>query len=433
MDKTESSSNPAEALSPQIEALNLKLSSNSAPAPAPAPSTPKSPKHWYRSYGPLFKAYALALRSKISGAGDMYDDDKAFFTSTSMQRGVPLRMHEAYTNGRIFTLSDVIQNGPSPVLSEDGPSFVKYLERTDEEKLRIAEEKYRAIKREASLQFELAEFKWKEAQARDHEITLENRINKYGYDYLDACEERDLAKKGLRRAQQAGSRDVLRQKDLMESAVTSIQEIPGGTTFITKGEPPKDIVFRPLHVLSGFSITADHWADKGRQEERNLTELRIDLLEGFCRTWKELGFGQYEGSDKSYRKGSKDLERIRATIRDWKLVLRYTDLQAFEVNRGLWNISSFRTILPELARTAPNNLKNEVFQTTRVLLAYNADLVLRLPAELFGKLFPRGNNKAAENSDGRAKPTTSALEGVVMPSSIRGSLALRGRYEVTYF
>lgn len=78
------------------------------------------------------------------------------------------------------------------------------------------------------------------------------------------------------------------------------------------------------------------------------------------------------------------------------------------------NITAFRTILPELARTAPENLKDGVFQTTRILLAYNADLVLRLPSELFAKLFPR--SKGGKSADGEVacymKPSTLALEGL---------------------
>jgi hypothetical protein len=58
-------------------------------------------------------------------------------------------------------------------------------------------------------------------------MTLDNWIEKYGYDYVDACEERSWAKANLKRAQQTGSRDVLRQKDLMESALNSHDELPG--------------------------------------------------------------------------------------------------------------------------------------------------------------------------------------------------------------
>lgn len=90
----------------------------------------KSSKRLQRSFGPLFKAYAFALRAKImGGAGDMSSDDQAFFTSTSMQGGVPMKMHDAYVNARVFALADAIQTERSPTLSEGGHSFVQYLQR----------------------------------------------------------------------------------------------------------------------------------------------------------------------------------------------------------------------------------------------------------------------------------------------------------------
>ncbi|KAL2275028.1 hypothetical protein FJTKL_02569 [Diaporthe vaccinii] len=310
----------------------------------------------HRSFGPLFKAYAFALRSKImGGAGDMSSDDQAFFTSTSMQGGVPMKMHDAYINSRVFALADAIQTERSPTLSEGGHSFVQYLQsyldhvedtsRTDEEKLRNAEEKYRAIKREASLQFELAQFKWKEALQLEPSMTLDKWLDEYGYDYRDACEERDWAKKNLKRAQQTGSRDVLRQKELLESAMDSHDEVPGSNmpcamhdvsinTLASQGDPPKDLVHRPLHVLPGFIYTGENWANRGLSEGDDQSSMRIDLLEGFTRTWKDLGFEQLDNMEKSF--GKKDIEPIRDTVGEWKLMLKYTDIQAFDVNRGLW-------------------------------------------------------------------------------------------------
>lgn len=78
------------------------------------------------------------------------------------------------------------------------------------------------------------------------------------------------------------------------------------------------------------------------------------------------------------------------------------------------NIPGFRTILPELARTAPAHLKKRVFQTTRILLAYNADLVLCLPSTLFTKLFPRSRviKTLGSESEGDARPNTSTLDGL---------------------
>ena len=82
-----------------------------------------------RSFGPLFKAYALALRPKITASFDLSDDNSAFFASTSMQRGVPLKMHDVYVNGRVFTLANTMQSDNSPVFREEGRSYVEYLER----------------------------------------------------------------------------------------------------------------------------------------------------------------------------------------------------------------------------------------------------------------------------------------------------------------
>ena len=83
------------------------------------------------------------------------------------------------------------------------------------------------MKREASLQLELAQYKWKDALEKDPKMTFDLWIEKYGYDYKDACDERSNAKTNLRRAEHAGSHDVLRQKELMDSALNSKLEVPG--------------------------------------------------------------------------------------------------------------------------------------------------------------------------------------------------------------
>ncbi|KXH43605.1 hypothetical protein CNYM01_02744 [Colletotrichum nymphaeae SA-01] len=416
-------SNQATSVSLPLRSLVEENAVMKAATGVAAVAKPTKLKRYQQSFGPLFKAYAIALKAKVmGGAGDMFSEDQAFFTSTSMQPGVPLKMHDAYINGRIFSLSDAMQTENCPTLGEGRHSFVQYLEsyidhvedtsRTDEEKLRNAEEKYRAIKREASLQFELSEFKWKEALKRDPTITLDHWIEKYGYDYLDACEERAWAKTNLKRAQQTGSQDVLRQKDLMESALNSQKLLPGSRTLANNDDPPKDLVYRPLHVLPGFTFVGQDWESRGLKEGDGLSSIRIDLLEGFTRAWKDLGFPQLDNTEKSF--GKKDLETIRRTIGEWKLELRYTEFQAFDVTRGLWNIPGFRTILPELARTAPAHLKKRVFQTTRILLAYNADLVLCLPPTLFTKLFPRSRviKTPGSESEGDARPNTSTLDGL---------------------
>lgn len=105
-------------------------------------------------------------------------------------------------------------------------------------------------------------------------------------------------------------------------------------TLANKDDPPKDLVHRPLHVLPGFTFTGGDWANRGLREQGDQSSMRIDLIEGFTRTWKDLGFPQLDNMEKSF--GKKNIDPIRDTIGKWSLVLKYTDIHAFDVNRGLW-------------------------------------------------------------------------------------------------
>ena len=105
-------------------------------------------------------------------------------------------------------------------------------------------------------------------------------------------------------------------------------------TLANKDAPPKDVVHRALHVLPDFVFAAEDWFNRGLKEEDDLNTMRIDLMEGFTRSWKDLGFPQLDSMEKSF--GKNDIDTIRETISDWKLMLRYTDIHAFDVNRGLW-------------------------------------------------------------------------------------------------
>lgn len=43
------------------------------------------------------------------------------------------------------------------------------------------------------------------------------------------------------------------------------------------------------------------------------------------------------------------------------------------------NIDGFRTLLPPLASTAPADLHKKIYKTVRLLLAYNFELIVKLP------------------------------------------------------
>lgn len=116
----------------------------------------------------------------------------------------------------------------------------------------------------------------------------------------------------------------------------AVQDV-SSRTLANNDDPPKDLVYRPLHVLPGFTFVGQDWEARGLKEGDGLSSIRIDLLEGFTRAWKDLGFTQLDNTEKSF--GKKDLEAIRRTIGEWKLELRYTEFQAFDVTRGLWYVT----------------------------------------------------------------------------------------------
>lgn len=115
----------------------------------------------------------------------------------------------------------------------------------------------------------------------------------------------------------------------------ALQDVSIKTTEAS-GIVPTDIVYRPLHLLPGFKYAGDDWLAKGiRDRDANhLSEMRINLADGFTGSWKELGFPDV--NDREYVEGSSELTYILETVNKWEMVLRYTDMQAFDINRGLW-------------------------------------------------------------------------------------------------
>lgn len=75
----------------------------------------------------FLKAFANAIRSYLTSDGDLSLTGKAIFVSTSLQRGVPIKTFPEYSNQRICSIADCIQDGKSPVFYEGGMSYAKFL------------------------------------------------------------------------------------------------------------------------------------------------------------------------------------------------------------------------------------------------------------------------------------------------------------------
>jgi hypothetical protein len=103
-------------------------------------------------------------------------------------------------------------------------------------------------------------------------------------------------------------------------------------------DSPRDTAYRPLHAPPGFKFVAEAWAAKGLQDRHNLTELPISLLASFTGSWHDLGFDSSKVPDKVFQGAPKKYKKIGNTIQGWKMALRYTEMRAFEVYRGIWYV-----------------------------------------------------------------------------------------------
>jgi len=75
------------------------------------------------------------------------------------------------------------------------------------------------------------------------------------------------------------------------------------------------------------------------------------------------------------------------------------------------NIKNFRDYLPDLANSAPKHLRAKIFRTSRILLAYNVDLVLQLPIATFEMLFPNKDNPKSDPKISKLKYPEAQLLG----------------------
>jgi hypothetical protein len=107
---------------------------------------------------------------------------------------------------------------------------------------------------------------------------------------------------------------------------------------------PEAVIFRPLHVLEGWDWAGDIWSSTGLSDKNMLTQIKINLDDGFDTTWAELGFPSLDLVDRSTQKGAfsslppAKQEAVRSVVRSWDMTLQFTALHSFDISRGLWYV-----------------------------------------------------------------------------------------------
>ncbi|KAM5526629.1 hypothetical protein FOXYSP1_20967 [Fusarium oxysporum f. sp. phaseoli] len=109
----------------------------------------------------------------------------------------------------------------------------------------------------------------------------------------------------------------------------------------------------------------DEYYNKSSAPEQRL----VSFKDPKNKTWAQLGIIEPDGDN--------DIDETPEM--DFQVTLTYTGMGVFDVKRGLWDINDFRTLLPQLASTAPSDCHKPLYKTNKLLLAYGVNLIVKLP------------------------------------------------------
>ncbi|KAL5602281.1 hypothetical protein FOBRF1_009814 [Fusarium oxysporum] len=130
--------------------------------------------------------------------------------------------------------------------------------------------------------------------------------------------------------------------------------------------PSDQIYYRPLYSTNGNDRRVDSWVgaqDGGREE----VELDLDLSNAKTASWASLGFPNLD-HDPLY-----DTKLIDATSPKMTLSLQAGGMQAFDVDRGFWDVSV--AARSQLGSAVGNEGRSgKLTKITRILLGYKVEI-----------------------------------------------------------
>ncbi|KAK2592998.1 hypothetical protein QQS21_009288 [Conoideocrella luteorostrata] len=139
--------------------------------------------------------------------------------------------------------------------------------------------------------------------------------------------------------------------------------------------PPEKIYYRPLYSINGIDRRIDSWIDatEGNPEE---VHLDLDLAGAKTASWASLGFLNLD-NDSSYK--------TNAANSDVKLSLEAGGMQAFDIDRGFWDVSAAaRSQLGFTTSIEPGS--SRLMKITRILLGYRVKIKIRATDDMKNQL-----------------------------------------------
>ncbi|KAF2106090.1 hypothetical protein BDV96DRAFT_654961 [Lophiotrema nucula] len=362
----------------------------------------------------LAKAYAVALRSFLSMDELAFErGEQALFIANPRQLGIPAAtVNEAFVNEAIFDTADAIQTGKSIEFSREGRSYFKtlrsYVARVKLDpaetspEMRVAHEHYLDLADIVDREFEDAVEKYRLSKKVDKKTTTglqEWLQSDFGRSYRDAVTAKQKWSATLTKLQSPQMSEVANARDMLDSA-GSIDSPKAGSNMIcslkNRGDnalqtPATDeLIYRPSYILNDYNTISEGWVTNYSQTSSGRQEVPLDLVAAQTTTWKGLGFASFDGSgappnaeiastaEQDHGKPIIDLSKL--DLKDILIKVDCANIQPFDVMRGLWDIQDFRNVLPVLSEGAPQYLEEQFYKTTKILLAYDVDMVVEVPA-----------------------------------------------------
>ena len=155
--------------------------------------------------------------------------------------------------------------------------------------------------------------------------------------------------------------------------------ISGAATLPEPAPDPATLYYRPYHMLSGYRTKAQTWLTKydPKDYKANRTFINLDFNTAQKTTWASLGHENLDDNNAATTSPTASSERLSETFPSIDVRLSFIGLQAFDVDRGLWDIKRPRNL--PLSAKAPSELRQPFYKTIKLLLGYAVDLTVTLP------------------------------------------------------
>ncbi|KAF5584252.1 hypothetical protein FPCIR_8719 [Fusarium pseudocircinatum] len=344
----------------------------------------------------VWKAYAIALQAHMTTQDDLDNSTKAIFVASPGLFDIPAGEFapQQITNDHIFRRTDCLQNTRSPFYTSDGESYFdsrhKYLQSIHDDAMtasdvtgsisKLRSEVEKSQDRSAQAYLRDLDLYSKSAILAGSELTnFEAWGDKFGIYYAWAKSEQkrlesDYALAATKTSSSVGL--VLAAFDLARDTSTlrlgsnmpcSNMDIPSamGRAQTPLVVPADQVYYRPLYSINGIDRRVDSWVgaqDGGREE----VELDFDLANAKTATWASLGFPHLD-HDPLYN------TKVDAASPDVTLSLRAGGMQAFDVDRGFWDVSA--AARSQLGSTiGEEGGSGKLMKITRILLGYRVEI-----------------------------------------------------------